>query len=491
MKQMERYDKCDVKRYIIPFLFLLAASAAKADYPLFWQRYTADPSGIEYNGRLYLFCSHDTYDPEQGYGYFMHDITCISTDDLKNWTDHGEVFSIRDAKWGPRLTWAPCVIQRDGKFYLYYGNGDQGIGVAVSDTPTGPYKDENDGPMIDFDTPGVLARDGNGKLIKNQAGVPGALKGSENWGMWCFDPCVWIDDDGQAYMYFGGAHPLNSRIIRLKDNLTEVDGQAVCPNTPGFFEASFMHKYGGKYYYSYAGHGFNIPANIEYVASDRPMDGFSSPGVVLPNPPANDGYNNHHSIFTFRGEWYIAYHNRQVAYEKGVTDQRAREYMRSVCLDRLYHNEDGTIQTVTITRDGLPQLKPVCPYRRNEAETMAKGWNIDTENVEGEAGNRFVHPVGENAYLKIRGVDFGSKGASLFRANVSCDGAGEGVIELRLEGTDGVLIGELPISSTGGLNTWRTLETTVSAYSGTYDLYLVFRTPAKEHLRIDYWEFSN
>ena len=73
-------------------LFASFASISKADYPLFWQRYTADPWGIEYNGRLYLFCSHDTYSPQRGYGYFMNDITCISTDDLKNWTDHGEVF---------------------------------------------------------------------------------------------------------------------------------------------------------------------------------------------------------------------------------------------------------------------------------------------------------------------------------------------------------------------------------------------------------------
>ena len=83
-------------------LLLLAsfASISKADYPLFWQRYTADPWGIEYNGRLYLFCSHDTYSPQRGYGYFMNDITCISTDDLKNWTDHGEVFHAKDSRWG-------------------------------------------------------------------------------------------------------------------------------------------------------------------------------------------------------------------------------------------------------------------------------------------------------------------------------------------------------------------------------------------------------
>lgn len=94
--------------------------------------------------------------------------------------------------------------------------------------------------------------------------------------MWCFDPSVWIEDDGQAFLYFGGGDPGNSRIIKLKDNLTEVEGKAIHPNTPGFFEASFVHKYKNKYYYSYAGHHFSFPANIEYVMSEHPMGPFPS-----------------------------------------------------------------------------------------------------------------------------------------------------------------------------------------------------------------------
>ena len=221
-----------MKRALIYFISFFFIVSLKADYPLFWQQYAADPSGIEYNGRLYLFCSHDTYHPDKGYGYFMRDITCISTDDLKNWTDHGEVFSIENAKWAPRFTWAPCVVFHEGKFFLYYGNGDQGIGVATSESPIGPYYDPNDGPIVDFSTPGVLAKDSHGNLIKNERNVRGALQGSENWGIWCFDPCVWIEDDGQPYMYFGGAHPNNSRIIKLKSNMVEVDGAAIHPILP-------------------------------------------------------------------------------------------------------------------------------------------------------------------------------------------------------------------------------------------------------------------
>lgn len=459
------------KYYILLLVLLNIANTIKADYPVFWQRYTADPWGIEYNGRLYLFCSHDTYDSQRGYGYFMNDITCISTDDMKNWTDHGEVFSAKDSKWGANMTWAPCIVYKDKKFYLYYGNGLSGIGVAVSDSPTGPFVDNNNAPLVDQNTPGV--QPGNG-----------------HWGMWCFDPSVLVDDDGQVYMYFGGSDPANSRIIKLKDNMVEVDGAAVKPNTPGFFEASFVHKYNGKYYYSYAGHYFSYPANIEYVVSDKPMEGFSSPGLVLPNPPVNDDFNNHHSIFEFKGDWYIAYHNRKVAYENGEMDKKAREYMRSVCIDRLYYNEDGTIQKVEITEDGLKQLKYVNPYMRNEAETMAKGMGINTQAKKEGTNERIVNSIDNGDYIRIRGIDFGKKSASGFSACIASGAAGKGTMEIRLDGLDGELAGTLSVSNTGGWDQWRILKTKVDKIKGIHDVYLIFRGDEGELFRMDYWSFT-
>ena len=457
-------------------LLLLAsfASISKADYPLFWQRYTADTWGIEYNGRLYLFCSHDTYSPQRGYGYFMNDITCISTDDLKNWTDHGEVFHAKDSRWGAQLTWAPCVVYHNNQFYLYYGDGNcGGIGIATSNSPTGPYIDNRDKPVVDMNTPGVQP-------------------GSGQWGMWCFDPSVWIEDDGQAFLYFGGGDPGNSRIIKLKDNLTEVEGKAIHPNTPGFFEASFVHKYKNKYYYSYAGHHFSFPANIEYVMSEHPMGPFSQPGLILPNPPINDGFNNHHSIFPFKGEYYIAYHNREVAYVKGEADKRSREYMRSVCLDHLIHNEDGTIRTVSITRDGLPQLKYINPYKRNEAETMAKGWGINTEARKGDSGNRIVSSANEGDYIKVQGVDFTKEGLSKLKALISCGAPEGGNIEIRLESENGLLIGTLNVVPTGDWDSWKTITTDVAIpNTGIFDLYFVFKGNKEDFVHIDYWEFTH
>ena len=462
----------------------LISFTAFADYPIFSQRYTADPSGIEYNGRLYLYCSGDFLgkndDGTPNPGYHMKNITCISTDDMKNWTDHGEVFDIKDSKWGARLTWAPTVVHRNNKFYLYYGNGDRSIGVAVSDSPAGPFVDTNNGPLVDNNTPGVF-------MGKNNANVHGALSGSENWGMWCFDPGVLVDDDGQAYMYFGGAHPDNARVIKLKDNMTEIDGAAVKVNTPGFFEALFINKYKGKYYLSYAGHNFSFPANIEYVVSDKPMEGFANPGLILANPPANDENNNHHSIIQFKGEWYIAYHNRQVAINNNVTNRKHREYMRSVAIDRLYHNPDGTIKQVIPTVDGVPQLQYLDPYKRTSAATMARSHSVNTE-PDG-SGGRYLNEIKDGSWIAIKGVDFGMRGAKNFTAKVSSGGKG-GKIEVRLASPNGLLIGTVEVENTGSGQNWVEKTCNISNAVGIRDLYLVFRGQGDNLFTLSSWQFE-
>ena len=219
------------------------------------------------------------------------------------------------------------------------------------------------------------------------------------------------------------------------------------------------------------------------------MEGFSSPGLVLPNPPVNDDFNNHHSIFEFKGDWYIAYHNRKVAYENGETDKKAREYMRSVCIDRLYYNEDGTIQKVEITEDGLKQLKYVNPYMRNEAETMAKGMGINTLAKEEGTNERIVNSIDNGDYIRIRGVDFGKKGASGFSVCIASGATGKGTIEIRLDDLDGELAGTLSASNTGGWDQWRILKTKVDKIKGIHDVYLIFRGDEGELFRMDYWSF--
>lgn len=476
--------------HIIAAVLALTALTARADYPVFYQRFTADPWAIEYEGRLYVYCSHDFYDASRGYGYFMRDITLISTDDMKNWTDHGEVFSVDEAAWHPSFTWAPCVVERDGTFYLYYGNGGSGISVATADNPLGPFRDTRPGPMVDFNTPGVILRDSLGNVVKNDLTVWGALHDKDR-GFWCFDPGVFIDDDGQAYMCFGGAHPNNARIIKLKSDLVEVDGEAVNPHIPGFFEASAMHKHAGRYYYSYSGLLWGKPCNTEYVIGSSPMGPFSFPYRAQENPPLNDGRNNHQCIFDFQGQSYIAYHNRALAYMLNKPDNKSREYMRNVAIDRLEYNPDGTIKPVEMTRDGLRQLHPVDPFKRNEAETMAKGWVVQTQPISAGSKNRVVSEINDGDYIVVKGVDF-KQGARSFEASVACSGKG-GVIEVRLESERGILLCSLPVADTGGWDKWQTLSAKTQKQGGVADLYLVFRSkgkPGSEVCRMDWWKFD-
>ncbi|HEY8463108.1 MAG TPA: carbohydrate-binding protein [Bacillota bacterium] len=432
-----------------------------ADYPIFYQRYTADPSGLEANGRLYLYCSHDVYDPNRP-GYIMNDITCISTDDLKNWTDHGEVF--KASGWAS-LAWAPSVVYKNNKYYMYFGNGGSGIGVAVSDSPTGPFKDPLGKALITNSTPGV----------------------NPPSDFWCFDPCAFVDDDGQAYLYFGGNGEGNTRVIRLNSDMISINGSASQIVAPRFFEASWMHKYNGKYYFSYSTDFSRGAATINYMMSNSPTSGFVDKGTVLANPPYNESNNNHHAIFSYKGNWYIAYHNRSLAITNGAPSGDARTYQRNVCIDRLYYNADGTMKEVEITTDGLTQLKYVNPYITNEAETMARCFGIQTESC--SEGGRNVGYIENGDWILVKGVDFGS-GATSFEARVASATNG-GNIELRLGSPTGKLIGTCAVSGTGGWQSWVTKSCNVSGATGVQDLYFKFTGGSGYLFSFNSWKFSS
>ena len=438
---------------------VLGSITAFADYPIFYQRYTADPSGLEANGRLYLYCSHDVYDPNNP-NYIMNDITCISTDDMKNWTDHGEVF--KASGWA-NYAWAPVVVARNNKYYMYFGNNATGIGVAVSDSPSGPFKDALGKALVNGSTPGV----------------------NPPSGFWCFDPGAFVDDDGQAYLYFGGNGEGNTRVIKLNGDMISINGTASKIVGPIFFEDSWIHKYNGKYYYSYSTNWSKGAPTIDYMISDSPMTGFNYKGTVLPQPPSN-GNNNHHSIFTYKGNWYISYHNRELVRSRGITDNNAITYQRNVCIDRLYYNTDGTMQMATITADGLTQLKNVNPYITNEAETMAQESGINTEEC--SEGSRDVNNIENGDWVKIRGVDFGT-GAVSFDARVASATNG-GNIELRLDSATGKLVGTCAVQGTGGWQTWTTKSCNVSGATGVHDLYLKFTGGSGNLFNLNWWKFK-
>lgn len=453
-------------KLLVYLILIVFTQKSFADYPVVSYRHLADPGSLVYNNRVYLYCSNDDENPatEDG-GYKMSSIVCLSSSDLKNWTDHGIAFQVpRDASWAGN-SWAPSAVERDGKFYLYFGNSGNGIGVASADSPTGPFTDPIGEGLVISSTPGVLPAD----------------------NMWLFDPMTFIDDDGQAYIYFGGNGENNMRIIKLNEDMISVDGSATQFTVPYFFEAAWMHKHNGTYYFSYSTNPGN-GMRIDYMTSDNPTTGFTYGGVVSLQPPENNN-NNHHAIFKFNGTWYQAYHNRYVARQAGIPPT----YKRNLCLDQIYHNEDGSIDTMVNTLDGLKQVGYVNPFVRVEAETMNTQNGINTE-VCSEGGMNVTNT--ENGdWINVRGVDFGSTGAGAFTASIASVmkvGVSKGgSIEIRIDDVSGKLIGTVPVSYTGGLDVWKLEKIAIEEVTGVHDVYFVFTGENVENLfNFDYWYFT-
>lgn len=285
-----------------------------ADNPFITKMFTADPSAHAWkDGRLYVYASHDLY-PPRGCDR-MDEYHVFSTDDMIHWTDHGEILRQSQVPWGRKdggFMWAPDCAYANGKYYFYFpqpsGNGTEEtwkVGVAVSKYPARDFK-----------------------LLGYIEGVPSAI-----------DPCIFVDDDGQAYIYNGGGAPDKGCMGgKLKKNMTELDGPMLpMEGLKDFHEATWVHKYNGKYYLSYAdnnmvdGKQYN---QLVYAISDSPLGPWKYQGVYL---SPTDCDTSHGSIVEYKGQWYAFYHNCALSH---------RGNLRSICVDRLYYNPDGTIKMV-------------------------------------------------------------------------------------------------------------------------------------------------
>lgn len=442
------------------FILIGLSQTILADYPIVSHRHLADPASLVYNGRVYLYCSNDDENPgDDKSGYQMKSIVCVSSSDLKNWTDHGIVFEVpKNCSWASR-SWAPSVIERDGKFFLYFGNSGNGIGVAMADNPLGPFVDPLGKPLIESNTPGVQPAE----------------------HMWLFDPMTFIDDDGQAYMYFGGNGDNNVRVIKLNRDMISVDGPAIHLTAQNFFEASWMHKENGIYYFSYSANP-SAQMRIDYMKSTSPTSGFTYGGAVSKQPPLNDN-NNHQAIFKFNGEWYQAYHNRAVAKNANIPPV----YKRNLCLDQIKHNTDGTIDTMINTVDGIKQLSYLNPFERVEAETMNAQSGIYTETC--SAGGMDVTRIENGDWIKVRGVDF-DKSPKSFEANISSESEGNS-IEIRIDSPSGALLGTCMVKKTDGLQKWATATCKTGEIKGNHDIYFVFKGGEGYLFNFDWWKFVN
>ncbi|MFF3868836.1 family 43 glycosylhydrolase [Micromonospora sp. NPDC001898] len=434
---------------------LLPATAAKADNPIVQHIYTADPAPLVHGGRVYLYTGHD----EDGSTNFtMKDWRVWSSADMVNWTDHGSPLNVGTFSWAKANAWAGQVIARNGKFYWYVpvtatSTNSMAIGVAVGDSPTGPFHDAIGRPLV-----------ANGEI----------------------DPTVFIDDDGQAYMYWGNPNlwyvKLNADMISYSGSATKIPlttagfgtrtGNASRPTL--YEEGSWVYKRNGLYYNVFAAECCS--EFIAYSTAPGPTGPWTYRGTIMPRQGGS--FTNHAGVVDFNGGSYFFYHNGALPGGSGFT--------RSVAVEKFAYNSNGTIPTMNMTTTGAPQIGTLNPYVRQEAETIAWGSGIETEPA--SEGGMNVGWIENGDYIKVKGVAFGT-GASSFSARVASAASG-GTIEVRLDSPTGTRVGACAVPGTSGWQTWQTVSCGVSGATGTHDLYLRFTGGSGYLFNVNWWQFQ-
>ncbi len=475
--------------------------------PLVNHKFGADPYAIVHDGRVYVYMTNDTqqYDPDNlasnNYSN-IKTLTVISSADLVNWTDHGDikVAGASGAATWANNSWAPAVTSKvvDGKekFFLYFANNAASVGVLVADSPTGPWTDPLGHALITPSTPGASA-DGN----------------------WLFDPAVVVTDDGDAYLYFGGGtgknanNPKTTRVIKLGDDMISTVGTAQVIDAPKMFEASHVFERDGKYYYSYstnftaadASTPATYPATgvIAYLMADTPLGSLQEDGsyawtaddyagVVLPNMYGffGVGGNNHQSFFELDGRYYIVYHAGTL--DKAIHGSGNTLGYRSTQINEVSFNADGTMQVVQADYAGVSQLASLDAFASTvEAETI--GWEkgvttkeIDVASTTGAATNLALTDVDAGDWVALAGVDLGD-GASSVTASLRALRAGT-TIEVRQDAVDGTLLGTIDAGAVSA--TWSQVTANLVGASGVHDLFFVAAGGTGDLVEVDTWSFS-
>lgn len=421
--------------------------AARADNPIIQTLFTADPAPLVWNNTVYLFADHD----ESGATtYTMKDWRLYTSTDMTNWRDHGVVMSLQTFSWARADAWAGQVVARNNKFYFYASMSRQGggyaIGVGVSDTITGPYRDALGKPLLS-----------NSKI----------------------DPTVFIDEDDQAYMYWGNPGldfvRLNKDMISHSGGINSV--QVSNANFQGMAEGPWLYKRNGTYIHLYA--ASCCPENIRYVTGPSATGPWTYRGIIMDTQGAS--FTNHPAIINYKGGDYFFYHNGALPGGSG--------YQRSIAIEKFEYGPNSAIPNMRMTTAGAPQIGSLDPYVRVEAETMAfsSGLMPATSND----GGIHVAGISPNDYIKVKGVDFGAAGPA--SVNLRVAGGGNGAkVELRLGSTSGTVIATCTIDSTGGTTTWKTVTCPITgSATGKQDLFFKFAGNGSTGLFLfNWWQFT-
>lgn len=423
-------------------------NSLNAQRPIIQTKYTADPAPMVYNDTVFLYTTHDEDDAE---GFKMQDWLLYTSTDMVNWTDHGVVASLKSFDWVKRDNgaWAEQVVERNGKFYMYCPIHGNGIGVLVSDSPYGPFKDPLGKPLV---------------------------WQKEHWDD--IDPTVFIDEDGQAYMYWGNP---NCYYVKLNEDMISYSGDIVkLKETPEHYqEGPWFYKRNGHYYLAFA--STCCPEGIGYAMSDSPTGPWKTKGYIM--RPTERTRGNHPGIMDYKGKSYVFGLN----YDLLKLETNTHYERRSVSVAEMHYNEDGTIQEVPYWADTkLEQIGTFNPFRKVEAETMAWGYGLKTAPNADKSLS--VVDVNNGEYICVRGVDFGKNKARRFE--VSALPLEGGNLKIRLDAPDGKIVGNVNIPQGNETSKYELYSCEVNAVSGIHDLYLSFEGENNKDLfELDYWKF--
>lgn len=423
-------------------------NSLNAQRPIIQTKYTADPAPMVYNDTVFLYTTHDEDDAE---GFKMQDWLLYTSTDMVNWTDHGVVASLKSFDWVKRDNgaWAEQVVERNGKFYMYCPIHGNGIGVLVSDSPYGPFKDPLGKPLV---------------------------WQKEHWDD--IDPTVFIDEDGQAYMYWGNP---NCYYVKLNEDMISYSGDIVkLKETPEHYqEGPWFYKRNGHYYLAFA--STCCPEGIGYAMSDSSTGPWKTKGYIM--RPTERTRGNHPGIMDYKGKSYVFGLN----YDLLKLETNTHYERRSVSVAEMHYNEDGTIQEVPYWADTkLEQIGTFNPFRKVEAETMAWGYGLKTAPNADKSLS--VVDVNNGEYICVRGVNFGKNKARRFE--VSALPLEGGNLKIRLDAPDGKIVGNVNIPQGNETSKYELYSCEVNAVSGIHDLYLSFEGENNKDLfELDYWKF--
>jgi len=442
--------------------------------PIVDAAFTADPTAVEYEGRLYVYGTNDTeqYEQAEKNSYEkIRTIAMMSTDDMVNWTFHGNIPVGKVAPWILN-SWAPSVVSRmenDGKthFYLYFSNSGYGTGVLTATSPVGPWTSPLDKSLVDADSPGL-----------GDCRVP-------------FDPGAVIDGNGVGWLAVGAG---KSRIARLGKDMVSVDSEWVNPRPQHHFEANELNVVGGKYVYTYnidwEDHSDwqlseEVPTRccMAYMTSTTPLDSMSwhYGNAYLDNPGEFEGFshaNNHTHLHKYQGKWYVFYHTLMLQDDMGMEGG-----FRSMMVDGIEVDEQNVhVSPAKMTKQGVGQTHRLDPYQLQQAETAAATEGIRFEetnragNMVATAGKAFAkHGMPDQSVICVRGVDFGKRSKGL-TAHLK----GNGTVEVSLDRQDDPRVAVL----TSRREKWQGVKSRCDI-GGTHDLFFILTG----NVQFDDWQF--